>query len=677
MSNRLASQASPYLQQHADNPVDWYPWGDEAFAAAQRLNRPILLSLGYSTCHWCHVMARESFEDEETAALMNRYFVSIKVDREERPDLDQIYQTAHAMLTGRPGGWPLTLFLAADRTPFFGGTYFPPHARYGLPGFRELLPQVAAFFHEQGGEIRRQNQELLGMLANSLPRAAVAGELDGSPLHAARARLERAFDTVHGGFGGAPKFPQPADLAFLLRRHAADHDLQALAMAQFTLRRLCEGGIQDQLGGGFYRYSVDQGWAIPHFEKMLYDNGQLLVVLADAWLASGESLFREAAERTVAWLEGEMRAPAGGYYSALDADSEHREGKFYVWTPQQAADLLGAEEYAVAAPHYGLDREANFEGESWHLHVVVPLAEIAAGLGISPEIAQQRLESARAKLLAGRSRRPRPACDDKILTGWNALTAKGLAHAGRIFGRDDWIVLAHHTLEFLCAALWQNGRLKASYQDGTAHLDAYLDDYVFLLDALLELLQAEFRLDELNFARALADVLLEEFEDQENGGFYFTAHRHEKLICRTKPGGDHALPAGNAVAAQALQRLGHLLGEPRYLAAAERTLRLFYPEIAAEPANHASFLAVLEEYLAPPRIVVLRGPAEMMREWRAALRRTHPPATLVLAIPNGSGALPGCLAKPESAAVNAWLCQGVKCLPPITNPDDLADLQSR
>lgn len=677
MPNRLASQASPYLQQHAANPVDWYPWGEEAFAAAQRLNRPILLSLGYATCHWCHVMARESFEDEETAALLNRHFVSIKVDREERPDLDQIYQAAHALLTGRPGGWPLTLFLAHDRTPFFGGTYFPPHARYGLPGLRELLPQVAAFFHEQSGEISRQNQELLGLLANSLPRAAVAGELDSSPLQTARAWFERSFDAVHGGFGSAPKFPKPADLAFLLRRHAADHDQQALAMAQFTLGRICQGGIQDQLGGGFYRYSVDQRWAIPHFEKMLYDNGQLLTVLVDAWLASGDSLLRESAERTVAWLEREMRALQGGYYSALDADSEHREGKFYVWTPQQAADLLSAEEYAVAEPHYGLDQQANFEGESWHLQVAVPLAEIAAGLGISCEIAQQRLASARAKLLAGRTERPRPACDDKILTGWNALTAKGLAHAGRIFGRDDWIDLARRTLDFLRAALWQNGRLYASYQDGTAHLDAYLDDYAFLLEAVLELLQADFRRDELNFAGELADALLEDFEDQENGGFYFTAHRHEKLICRTKPGGDHALPAGNAVAAQALQRLGHLLDEPRYLAAAEHTLRLFFPEIAAEPANHASFLAVLEEYLVPPRIVVVRGPGEAMGEWREALRRAHHPATLALAIPNDSGTLPGGLAKPESGVVNAWLCQGVKCLPPITNPDDLADLQSR
>jgi len=677
MPNRLASQSSPYLQQHADNPVDWYPWGEEAFADAQRLNRPILLSIGYSTCHWCHVMAHESFEDEETAALMNSHFVSIKVDREERPDLDQIYQTAHALLTGRHGGWPLTLFLTPDRTPFFGGTYFPPQARYGLPGFRELLAQVAGIFHEHGGEIHRQNQELLDMLANSLPSAPTTGELDGSPLKAARAWLERAFDATHGGFGGAPKFPKPSDLAFLLRRHAADNDLQALAMAQFTLRKMCEGGIHDQLGGGFYRYSVDERWAIPHFEKMLYDNGQLLAVLADAWQASGEALFREAAERTVAWLEEEMRAAEGGYYSALDADSEHHEGKFYVWTPEEVAGLLSPEEYAVIAPYYGLDSEANFEGKAWHLLVATSLEAVAGELGISHETSRQRLESARAKLLAARARRIRPACDDKQLTSWNALTAKGLAHAGRVFARNDWVALARRTVDFLRREAWQGGRLKASYKDGMARLDAYLDDYAFLLDALLELLQADFRRDELDFARELADALLEDFEDGEMGGFYFTSHRHEKLISRTKPGGDQALPAGNAVTVQALQRLGHLLGESRYLDAAERALRLFHAEIVADPANHASFLAALEEYLTPPHIVVLRGPAETMAEWRGALRRIHNPATLALVIPNGSGALPGCLAKPESAAVNAWLCQSVNCLPPITNPEVLADLQSR
>jgi uncharacterized protein YyaL (SSP411 family) len=677
MPNHLAGEASPYLKQHAENPVDWYPWGEEAFAAALRLNLPILLSIGYSTCHWCHVMARESFEDEETAALMNRHFISIKVDREERPDLDQIYQAAHAMLTGRHGGWPLTLFLASDRTPFFAGTYFPKTARYGLPGLRELLAHVATTFHGHETEIGQQNEALRSMLADSLPRGATTEAFDERPLKALRVWLEQAFDPVHGGFGPAPKFPKAADLAFLLRRHAADGDLRALAMAQFTLRHICEGGIHDQLGGGFCRYSVDERWEIPHFEKMLYDNALLLGVLADAWRASGEALFRETAGRAVAWLEREMRAPEGGYYSALDADSEHEEGKFYVWMPQQVAGLLDADEYAIISPHYGLDRGANFEGSYWHFHVVAPLEAVSAKLGISLETARQRLDAARVKLLAARSQRQRPSCDDKILTSWNALMARSLAHAGRVFGVPEWIATARRTADFLRGTMWKNGKLCASYKDGKVHLDAYLDDYAFLLDALLELLQADFRMDELNFACELADALLDEFEDKERGGFYFTGHHHERLICRTKPGADNALPAGNAVAAQVLQRLGHLVGEPRYLAAAERTLRLFYAEIGREPAGYASFLAALEENLAPPQIVVLRGPREEMVKWRDALSRLVSPAALALVIPNGSGELTGCLAKPESASVNAWACQGVSCLPPITNPDFLADLQRR
>jgi uncharacterized protein len=671
MPNHLVNETSPYLRQHATNPVDWHPWSAALFAEAQRLNKPVLLSIGYSTCHWCHVMAAESFEDEATAALMNELFINIKVDREERPDLDQIYQSAHAMLIGRHGGWPLTMFLCPDQTPYFGGTYFPKHPRYGLPAFAELLQQAATAFRQNTAEIDKQNTSLRAMLDDAQPRHATAKALNERPLRIAMRSLEQAFDASDGGFGPAPKFPKPAELAFCLRRYAVAGDDQALAMVLFTLHRLCEGGIADQAGGGFFRYSVDSHWMIPHFEKMLYDNAQLLGVLADAWFISRDEQLLRSAANLVDWLSREMRAPEGGFFSALDADSEHEEGKFYVWTPAQIAALLDSEEAAVAVPHYGFDRPANFEGKYWHLHVFTPLEKLAQQLGISLEIAQRRLDSARAKLLAARSRRVRPSCDDKLLTAWNALTAKALAHAGRIFGRADWVEMARRNITFLRTTMWRDGVLYASYRDGQARLYAYLDDHAFLLDALLSLMQADFRREDLEFARLVGDALLEEFEDIEQGGFYFTAHRHETLICRPKPGFDNVLPAGNAVAALSLQRLGHLLGESRYLVAAERCLRLFYPQITEQPASFTTFLSVLEESLTPPAIVILRGPARDMPAWRDTLLAMSAPNLISLALPNELGALPGCLDKPQSNVVNAWLCQGVNCLPPVAKPEEL------
>ncbi|HET9700212.1 MAG TPA: thioredoxin domain-containing protein, partial [Burkholderiales bacterium] len=356
MRNRLAQETSPYLLQHADNPVDWHPWGEEALTLARTQGKPILLSIGYSACHWCHVMAHESFEDPEVAAEMNRHFVNIKVDREERPDLDQIYQTAHAMLAQRPGGWPLTMFLTPDQTPFFGGTYFPREARHGLPGFRDLLGRVAAFYRERREDIGKQNEAVRDAFGRSLPRRRTqAATLDAAPLERALAELEGGFDGVHGGFGDAPKFPHPAELEFCLRRHAATGAPAGYAIATLTLRRMAEGGIYDQIGGGFCRYSVDRTWTIPHFEKMLYDNGPLLRLHADTWRLTGDPLFRRVAEETAQWVMREMQSPEGGYYSTLDADSEHEEGKFYVWTPDEVRGLLAPEEYAVLAPHFGLD----------------------------------------------------------------------------------------------------------------------------------------------------------------------------------------------------------------------------------------------------------------------------------------------------------------------------------
>ncbi len=673
MPNHLASETSPYLLQHADNPVEWYPWGEEALKLSSEQNKPILLSIGYSACHWCHVMAHESFEDKEVAAIMNQHFINIKVDREERPDLDQIYQTAQYMLTQRSGGWPLTMILTPEQKPFFGGTYFPKRPQYNLPGFGDLLKRIAGFYHEHRDEIEQQNESLLTALQRTLPEKSPQA-LSAEPLQRLLEQLHNSFDPLHGGFGDAPKFPHPAEIEFCLRRFAATGDSSTLHIAGFTLEKMAKGGIYDQLGGGFCRYSVDQYWAIPHFEKMLYDNGPLLRLYCDAWLASGNSLFKTVAEQTAGWVMREMQSPEGGYYSTLDADSEHEEGKFYTWTQEEAASLLDAQEYAVAAPYYGLDRAPNFENKHWHLNIYKNLDEIAAALGISLEEAQQRFAYVRQKLFATREKRVHPGRDEKILTSWNGLMIKGMAHAARVFEREDWLASAQRACDFLRHTLWREQRLLATYKDGKAHLNAYLDDYAFMLDALLELMQAEFRKEDLDFARELAEVVLKQFEDRARGGFFFTSHDHEKLIHRPKPGHDNATPSGNGIAAFALLRLGHILGKHEYLEAAERALKLFYPELSGRPGGYTSMMMALEEFLAPPQIIILRGEKNALTRWQRELQRDYLPHTMVLALPENLAGLPQSLDWKAAGPVNAWVCQGVKCLPPVNDLQQLKQL---
>ncbi|SCX39112.1 thioredoxin domain-containing protein [Nitrosospira sp. Nsp1] len=686
MLNHLSGETSPYLLQHVNNPVDWYPWGEEALALARAQNRPILLSIGYSACHWCHVMAHECFEDAQVAMVMNQHFVNIKVDREERPDIDQIYQIALYILTRRNGGWPLTLFLTPDQKPFFGGTYFPKAPRHGLPGFLDLLPRVAEAYQVRGEQIERQGESLLKSLANMLPSGnPEAPAFSEQPLDQALAELENRFDSVNGGFGDPPKFLHPTELEFCLRRYFAAGNAQTLHMASHTLQKMAEGGIHDQLGGGFCRYSTDEYWHIPHFEKMLYDNGPLLRLYADAWLATRNPLFEQVVEETAAWVMREIQSQGengtgggtigGGYYSTLDADSENEEGKFYVWDRDEVAQTVSPEEYAVVAPYYGLLDNPNFEHKYWNLEIAQPLAALAVNAGISQEEAQQRLESARSKLFRKRELRVHPGRDEKILTSWNGLMIKGMARCGRVFERDDWVQSATRSVDFIRSTLWRDNRLLATYKDGKAHLNAYLDDYAFLLDGLLELMQAEFRQADLEFAVALAEVLLEQFEDKQAGGFFFTSHDHEKLIYRPKPAHDNATPSGNGVAAHALQRLGHLLGEFRYLQAAERTLGLFYPAISHYASSCCSLLTALELSLTPPQIVILRGQRHALAEWKNALRCISP-YTLVFALPLELVGLPPSLNKPvaTSSAVNAWVCHGVKCLPEISDLQQLLSI---
>jgi uncharacterized protein YyaL (SSP411 family) len=678
-ANHLADETSPYLLQHAENPVAWYPWGEEALAIARREDKPILLSIGYSACHWCHVMAHESFEDPATARVMNELFVNIKVDREERPDLDKIYQLAHQMLVQRPGGWPLTMFLTPDEhTPFFGGTYFPNQPRHGMPAFTDVLARVATFYREHRDEIEQQSAAVRDVFRRiGRPPETGAGALDARLLTTAREQLEANFESSYGGFGTAPKFPHPTSIERLLRHWRAsagsdDPDLRALYLVTFTLQRMARGGLFDQLGGGFCRYSVDNYWMIPHFEKMLYDNGPLLALYSQAWAATNEPLFEAVAGATADWVLREMQAPDGGYYSTLDADSEGEEGKYYVWDCETVRELLDADTYPLFARVYGLDREPNFE-RRWHLHVYEEPATVARAHGLEPQAVEARLAEARETLLAARETRVRPARDEKVLTAWNGLMIRGMAVAARHLHRAELADSAMAATDFVRDRLWIDGRLHASWKDGRARFQAYLDDHAFLLDGVLELLQLRWRDELLTFACDLADVLLAHFQDPA-GGFFFTADDHETLIHRPKPLADEATPAGNGVAALALGRLGCLLGEPRYLAAADRTIAAAAASLTEMPHAHCALLNALEEQLDPVEIVVIRGNPPTLAEWQRAALLVYAPRRLSFAIPADAAALPpGLAAKTARAGTTAYLCRGTTCSAPLASLSELTE----
>jgi uncharacterized protein YyaL (SSP411 family) len=670
MPNRLSQESSPYLLQHADNPVDWYPWGAEAFEAAKSSGKPVLLSVGYSACHWCHVMAHESFEDPQIAAVMNRLFINVKVDREERPDIDKIYQTAHQLLTQRGGGWPLTMFLDGEnQRPFFGGTYFPNEARHGMPAFPDMLEKIAVYYDEQRSDVRSQSEQLLGVFKRLEPAASDDAQLmDAEPLQKARETFERTFDREFGGFGSAPKFPHPTTIDRLLRHWRATAndtapDLEALFMSTLTLTRMADGGLFDHVGGGFCRYSVDRYWQIPHFEKMLYDNGPLLALYAQAALATGDEHFTATANATADWMLADMQADNGGFFSTRDADSEGEEGLYYLWTPDQVQALLG-KEYDVFAKRFGLDQDANFEGQ-WHLTVRSAVAD-------SDD--EESIARSKQKLLAERMTRVAPARDEKQLTAWNALAIRGLAIAGRSLNRPELTDAAIRASDFIIQNLLIDERLFASYKDGAARFPAYLDDHAFLLDALLELLQSSWQSRHLTFAVQLAELLLLHFEDSDQGGFFFTADDQEALIHRPKPFADEAVPSGNGIAAYALQRLGFLLGETRYLAAAERTLRASWTALQEYPHGHVSLLTALEEYLHHPEIIVIRGQRDDIARWRDSAQQLYAPRRMIIAIEGTEANLPGALAdrKAVDGETIAYKCVGTHCEMPITSWKSLA-----
>ena len=678
--NHLAGESSPYLRQHADNPVNWYPWGDEALALAKETGKPILLSIGYSACHWCHVMAHESFEDAVTGELMNRLFVNIKVDREERPDIDKIYQTAHQLLTQRPGGWPLTMFVnAEDQRPFFGGTYFPDEPRHGMPSFRELITRVAEYYSSNIDDVRAQGEQIYETFSRLQPQGAGATmQLTDAPLLNARAKIAQGFDREYGGVGIEPKFPHATTLDRLLRdwrdsAGAAEPDIDALFLISLTLTRMAEGGIYDQLGGGFSRYSVDRFWQIPHFEKMLYDNGPLLALYSQLHLATGEPLFRRIANETADWMLADMLSDSGGFYSTRDADSEGEEGLFYVWTPEQVRSLLPADSYELFARRFGLNKDANFEGK-WHLTVRESIEDLAGSTGRSEKDATSLINAARQQLLEERSKRVHPERDEKQLTSWNALAIRGFAIAGRALARQDLIDKAAAAVDFISSDMMADGRLLASYKDGESRFPAYLDDHAFLLDALLELLQARWSDTHLDLATQMAELLLAHFYDAKEGGFYFTADDHEQLMHRPKPYADDATPSGNGIAVFALQRLGFLLGETRYLDAAEQTLRASWKAMDEYPHGHVSLLTALEEYTRHPEIIIIRGPADEIARWRDSAARLYAPRRLVFAIDAKTENLPGALAqrKAEPGKTIAYRCTGSQCSLPLDSWEALA-----
>ena len=686
--NRLARESSPYLRQHADNPVDWYPWGDEAIDRARAQELPILLSIGYSSCHWCHVMAHESFEDEATAAVMNERFVNVKVDREERPDLDRIYQLSHQLLTRQAGGWPLTVFLdPATLLPFVTGTYFPPRPRHGLPGFGDLLMRISDTYAAKRAEVTSHGEQLAALFADLERLEHESAEDDEVLLDKAREQLAGIYDGAEGGFGSAPKFPMPTAIERLLRHWARVHadlskapDGEALNMVMTTLTKMARGGIYDHLGGGFCRYSTDRRWLIPHFEKMLYDNGSLLALYADVLGLGIDPLFAGAARETAGWMMREMQHPDGGYYAAQDADSEGEEGKFYVWRRDAVKRLLTEDEYLLIETLYGLDKPANFEGK-WNLNRRDAWRSVVERLYLDEETASERLASAKAKLFVERAKRIPPGKDEKVLAAWNGLAIHGMAKAGIRLGEADLVDSAARATDFVRTRMVKEGCLHATWKDGTVKYPGYLDDYANMLKGVLTLLSAQWQDTDMAFATFLGDQLLESFQDPDTGGFFFTAHNHERLIHRPKPTADDAMPPGNGVAASALMGLGHLTGEARYLEAAERTIAWARGFMAQHPAGHCTLLSALEEARYPGELVIVRGPRHDLSDWLDAARAGYRPFRVVYGIPDGAQRMPSYL--PQSGPlklvsadptppVSAFVCQGLQCSAPI---NDLAEFK--
>ena len=660
MANRLAQETSPYLLQHRENPVDWYPWGEDALSRAREDDRPILLSVGYSACHWCHVMAHESFEDPETAAYMNEHFVNVKVDREERPDVDALYMEAVQAISGQ-GGWPMTVFLDPEGVPFYGGTYFPPDDSRGMPSFRMVMEAVVDAFESKRGEIEQRAPQMRARLA-AIGQVEPADSPQAAMLDEAVERLLMAADRARGGFGGAPKFPPASAIELLLARGETE-------IPELTLDAMLAGGIYDQIGGGFARYSVDAAWQVPHFEKMLYDNALLSRAYLHGWQQLGHERYRRICEETLDWALREMRGPEGGFYSALDADSEGEEGRFYVWSPEEISAVLSdrfpddpncikfsPQQVENLMQFYGVSEGGNFEGRNI-LHLVEADAVAPEGLGAM----RQQLYEARAK-------RVWPGLDDKRLTAWNALMIAALAEAGAVLEREDYMEAARSCAEFVwCELRDDKGALLRTYKDGRAHLKAYLEDHAFLLEALLTLYEASFETVWFERARELANTLLARFADSERGGFFSTADDHESLIARRKEIGDHPIPSGNSAAAFGLLRLSALTGERTYEQAAEGVFRLFSDSAGKHPEAFAHLLRAIDFQLSPTKEVALIG--EDLNELAAVIRSEIRPHLVLAGGAEGSNTPPLLRDRSELDGKSAaYVCEHFTCRQPVADP---------
>ena len=688
-TNRLIHETSPYLLQHAHNPVDWYPWGPEALEKARAEDRPILLSIGYSACHWCHVMAHESFENADTARLMNELFVCIKVDREERPDLDALYMDAVQALTGN-GGWPMTVFLTPDGAPFFGGTYFPPVNRYGMPGFPQLLRSIASLYRNRRDDVERQAEEFRqfyqrrSAITMEIPQALADDETpQADDLLQAAEQLVSEMDAVEGGFGRAPKFPHAMSLEFLLRVasrswQSGEQPDDLTRALRLTLDKMAGGGIYDQIGGGFHRYSTDARWLVPHFEKMLYDNALLASVYLHAWQFLGDERYRTICEQTLDYVLREMTDPTGGFYSTQDADSEGAEGKFYVWTPEEVEAILGATDAPIVAAYWGVTPQGNFEGANI-LHVTRTAAEVALALGLTPEQVVSVVSSARGRLYEARSGRVWPGKDDKVLVSWNGLMLRAFADAGRILDREDYRRAAAANADFLTTQLRSDGALRRSWRKGTAKIAAYLEDYAAVVNGLLSVYEASGAARYYQSARGLADEMLARFWDAEKGAFFDTAIDHEALIGRPREVTDNATPSGMSLAVEALLRLWAFSGDGGYYDIAARVLTTFAPAMLAQPSSFGHLLCGLDDLIGPfDEIAIIGYPHD--ERTHGLLRAVHstflPRSVLAIGSPEDTdvAAAAPLLSDRQlvGGAPEAYICRHFICQRPITDAETLS-----
>ena len=676
MPNRLANETSPYLLQHANNPVDWYPWGEEALARAKAEDKPILLSIGYSACHWCHVMERESFENEETASLMNERFVNIKVDREERPDLDAVYMEAVQMMTGS-GGWPMTVFLTPEGKPFYGGTYFPPVDYSNLPGFPRLVTAISDAYRDQRGQIEETTKQITEKMGqtNQLTKSNTLLTVD--ILHTAYNNLATSFDYQNGGVGMAPKFPQPMALELLLRYNHHGFSERALEMVSLTLDNMAQGGIYDQIGGGFHRYSTDAYWLVPHFEKMLYDNAQLARLYLHAYLVTGRPMYRRITEETLNYVLREMTDPLGGFYSAQDADSEGEEGKFFVWTPQEIQAVLGEEDGNLIGGYFGLTEAGNFEGKTI-LNVPQELTSFAEELGLDLEQLEAKIERAKVSLRDVREERIHPLLDDKVLASWNGLMLRAFAEAAAALNNEKYLNAAIANAEFLVNTMKPDGRLLRTYRGGQAKLLGYLEDYAFVADGLLALYEATFQQRWLDEAVSLADSMVDLFWDENAGAFYDTGIDHESLVVRPRDVFDNAQPCGGSVASDLLLRLAVITGNQEYTVKATTPLRALHDLMGKAPAGTGHWLAALDFHISNPKELAVIGPREnpATRLLLDTINGRYLPNKVVVGAEGALGESTQIPLLQDRGMVDgkpaAYVCQNYVCQLPVTEPEALA-----